>query len=380
MHARFMRLTLAPLLLSVLLVPTYAAAQDSEISFPPVERGTWEGLVIFSGFVSSDNVAADGSFTTMVTDVIDDTTILMDFVVADNGQVTSGQMTVDLTYFVEIVGTEEALGRLHPYRVVHDHHQTGTLKITGDADRLVAAGTLTHTTNTNTQATGSVDEVSGTVTREVEWVFHAVEATCWRVNAELVEASGISLMGTALIPRATVGEGSELYNELLVQLWAWPADLENPEGIKKAVEELNARADEIRLREFPQAEHLLELVEAWSDLQAELAQLDECQSARVDSQPQSEKSWMVGVLQEALNKALDNEDVYDASEIIDLWVAGAHESALDGDLVVKFLDAFHAKLNEAIANNDIGTITDILAFASAYGYPNLTSKAKDALP
>ena len=155
MFARLMRLALAPLLLGVLLVPTYAAAQDSEISFPPVERGTWEGMVIFSGFVSSDNVAADGSFSTMVTDVIGDTKIFMDFVVADNGQVTSGQMTVDLTYFVEIVGTEEALGELHPYRVVHDHHQTGTLRITGDADRLVAAGTLTHTTNTNSRGSGT---------------------------------------------------------------------------------------------------------------------------------------------------------------------------------------------------------------------------------
>ena len=50
-----------------------------------------------SGFFSSDSVRSDGSFNTTVTDMIDDTEITVDFVVDDNGQVTSGKMAIDLT-------------------------------------------------------------------------------------------------------------------------------------------------------------------------------------------------------------------------------------------------------------------------------------------
>ncbi len=378
MSERLKRVALAPLLLSVLLVPTSAGAQADGLEFPPV-AGQWEGVVNFAGFLSSDSSYDDGSFTVSLTDVIGDTTIFFDLDVDDDGQVTSGNMSVDLTWFVEIVGAQEALGVLHPTRVVHDHHQTGTLQITGNANRLVAAGTLTHTTNTNAEGS-RVEEVSGTETRQVEWVFRAIESTCARVTAELVAASGISLIGTVLIARDTVGDNQEIHNRLGLQLWAYPASVEHPEEIKEALDEISVRTDELRAREIPEASDLLRLVDAWNDLNAKLAALNECQTTLVGWQPQSEESWLVDVLQEALEKAMHNEDFYEASELIDLWTAGLQEGALNGELVVRFLDSFNAKLSEAIAKNDTATITDILAFASAYGYSNLSSKAKAALP
>ncbi len=379
MRARLIRLAQAILLLGLLVVPSYAAAQDNEISFPPTGgSGEWEGLVNFAGFVSSDIVTEDGSFTTSVTDIIGDTAILVDFTVDEDGQVTSGQMRVDLTWFVESVGA--AAPSFEPYHVVHDQRQTGVLSVSGDADRLVAAGSLTHTTNTNTARSGTVDAVSGTKTQQVEWVFHAIDANCVRVTAELVEAWGISIMNTVLVPRVTVGDGQEIHNQLGVQLWVYPADIEDPEAFRKALDEAVLLASELDMRDTPEAEHLEAVVDAWTDLRIEMAKLDECQTQMIGSNPEAEESWLVEVLQRALHKGLDNADLYDASELIDLWFVGAHEGAIDGDLTIRFLDAFDDKLDEAISMNDIGTITDILAWASLYGYANMTQKAQGALP
>ena len=380
MRTRLMRLALAPMLLGLLLVPTFAGARDGEIAFPPVGSGAWQGLVFFSGYVSSDSVRDDGSFNTNVTDVID-SEIIVDLVVGDNGKVTSGTMMVDLKWVDNGVGIAPAT--FEPYHVVHDQHQTGTLTITGDANRLVATGTLTHTANTTSESgteTVTVEEVSGTETRDVEWVFSASEAACVRVTAQLVEATGSSLMATALIPRATVGDGREIYNGLTTHLLAWPAEVEDPEAIKEALEEIALAVEGIRLRDFPEASHLMELVTAWGDLNAKLAALDECQAAVQGWVPQSTKSWLVDILQEGLNKALDNQATYDAAELINLWVAGLSQAVMDPDLIIRFLDTFSAKLNEAIADGDTVAIYDILSFAAAYGYPGLHSKAKAALP
>lgn len=378
MPTRLLRLGLAALLL-VLLLPAQVGAQNDPLDFPPVSSGEWEGLVNFSGYVSSDSVLEDGSFSVSITDVIGDTSIFFDLTVDDDGNVTTGKMIVDLTYFNEIVGATYVEGTSHPFRVVHDHHQTGTLSISGNADRLVAAGTLTHTTNTNADG-DKVEEVSGTESQEVEWVFQAIESTCARVTADLVEATGISLIGTALIPRDTVSEGEEIYNRLELELWAWPADVDDPEEIKEALENVTDRADEISRRDLPAAEHLVELVDTWTDLNAKLAALDVCQTALVGFVPESAKSWLVDIIQDALNKALNAFDDYETNELIDLWYVGAHEEALTPELVIDFLDTFDDKLDEAIADDDIGTITDILVWASAYGFPNLTAKAKAALP
>jgi hypothetical protein len=200
-----------------------------------------------------------------------------------------------------------------------------------------------------------------------------------RVTAELVAASGTSLIRTALTQRDTVDDSRESHNRLDLQLWAWPASVEDPEEIKEALEEISARTDELRAREIPEASHLIRLLEALHDLDGKLAALNECQTARVGWLPQSGISWMVDVLQEALGKAMDNDDFYEAYELIDLWTVGVSQGAVNGELVLRFVASFNAKLDEAIANNDTATITDILAFASAYGHPPLYSKAKAAL-
>jgi hypothetical protein len=88
----------------------------------------------------------------------------------------------------------------------------------------------------------------------------------------------------------------------------------------------------------------------------------------------------VDIIQDALQKALSEADSYGTRELIDLWYVGLHEQAISPELRIGFIDAFHDKLNEAIANNDIGSITDILAVASANGFPNMAAKAKAALP
>jgi hypothetical protein len=363
-------------LLATVVAPTHSGAVDAVSGFPPVGNDTWEGLVFFSGSLSSDSEAADGSFSTSITDVINDTAISVDFVVGSDGRVTSGTMDVDLTWFKETVGTTPV--NLDPFRVVHDHHQTGRLQITGSAERLVVSGTLTHTSNTMADG-DTVEEVSGTESRDVEWVFSAVENTCAKVTAELVEASGISLINSALIPRVNVSDSQEIHSDLVLGMLVWPASVDDPDAVNAAIEKVVDLANLIHDRDFPSAANLLELVDAWNDLNTMLARLEVCQTPLGDWGPVSTRSWLVGVLQRAVDKALENQETYDAQELIDLWDAAMHEQALDGDLVVRLLDAFHDKLDEAIADGDTATITDILAFAAAYGYPNLHAKAKAAL-
>ena len=366
---------IVPLLVVVQVLPVGVSAQTGEISFPPVGTGAWEGLVLFSGYVSSDQVRDDSSFDTSVRNVIDSTTISMDFVVDARGQ-ASGQLGVDLSWSQEGVGTSPTT--LDPYHVTSDQHQTGVLTLKGNANRLVASGTLTHATNTSTERDALIEEVSDTETEAVEWVFQAFESTCVRVTGRLIEASGISLMASALLPRATVEEGDAIYNELVSQFWAWPAEVEDPERIRQAIEEITEAADNVRLREIPEAIHLLELVAASRALNAELAALDACKAAIVGWVPESAQSWLVTILQGALHKALDNQSSYEASELVDLWDAGLHEGALDSEIIIQFIDAFHAKLDKAIELGDYAAIVDIFAFASRYPFPDLYAEAKAA--
>ena len=376
MSALLMRLTLVALLIAGLLVPAQVGAQDGQIAFPPVEDGAWEGTVFFSGYTSSDGDRSDGSFFTNVTDVIDDTEITVDFVVGDDGQVTNGKMTVDLTWFSDGVGTMPTT--LNPYHVMSDHHETGTLAITGNANRLVAAGTLTHETNVATETSASVEGVSGVETQTVEWVYQGVEATCARFTAALVGATGTSWMQAARLPEVVESGRTTSHNVISTHLLAWPANFEFPQKVWDVMQEVDNLADGIRLREYPETGDILRVVQAWSDLNAELARLDECQTEFVGSVAESDKSWLVGILQEALNKALDNPGFYEASEFNTLWDLGLQEGALSESLMGRFLDVFDTKLDEAIADGDPDTMYDILAFAAAYGFPDLYSRAKAA--
>ncbi len=374
MPVRLLRTALAAVLVVGLTVPADADEAPAP-SFPPVADGKWEGLLEVSGWIASDGENDDGSFTTSETDIIDDTVISFDLQVDDSGEVTAGTMRVDLTWFVEIVGTAPVT--FDPYRVVHDQHQTGTLALSGNAGRLVASGTLTHETNTMADGT-EVPEVSGTEEQAVEWVFAATEANCARVSGGLIAADGISVMRSVLVPRDVYSSSGETHNTLVARFIAWPASVEDPEAITRYLNEVKQAATELRDRDLPEPADLLALLRPWQDLAAELASLDQCQTELVGWQPEFKQPWLVKELQDAMTKALDDADLYTTSELIYLWDIGVEASALDSALIIRFLDALHAKLNEAIANDDTGDILEILAFASQYGYPNLHDKAQQA--
>ena len=355
------------------LIPS-AAAQDDGIEFPPMTSGVpWEGYLDFSGFISIDYAAPDGSFTTTVTDVIDSTVITLGFTIGDGGQ-AEGTMTVDLTWFSEAAG---AASNGDPFHVVHDHHQTGTLRLSGTAARLVANGTLVH--ETNTFASGSrVEEVSGSEERDVEWVFEATEAQCARVTAGLVEASGRSLVGSALVPRDVRNDDTTYHNELVAQILAWPRTA-NPEAVEAAVERVRTRYDELRAPDHPAAAQLWALIYAWSELSAELAALSECQAVNMDWQPEFSGSWLDEIIRDILATALEDPDHYEASDLIDMWDAMMHEGVRDTDLILAIVDELHAKVDAAIAASDRETIIDIYHFAAANGRPLLYEKASAAL-
>jgi hypothetical protein len=377
MPGRSLRWATAALLVGLLTVPVHAGAGGGSISFPPVGAGSWEGALFFSGDFSSDTVRDDGSFDATLRDVIDSTTITLVFTVDGAGMVTNGEMRVDLTWFQEGAGTSPTT--FAPYHVVHDHHQTGILALSGTADRLVAGGELLW--ETNTVAGGDVvEEVSGSETVSVEWIFKASEATCAHVSGGLIEARGNSFIRTALFPRGiSSGDGATYYNGLVAEFIVWPTDVGDPGKVEEALEALQEVAGALLSRQFPEMEHVIEVVDAWGALNAELARLESCQAALVGWVPESSGSWLVGIVQLALSQALESQDHYDVSDLVGLWVAGFQVEAMDGELVVGFLDAFRAKLTEAITLGDVATIQDILAFAAQYGYPNLYADAKAAL-
>lgn len=376
MPGRSLRRVAATVVLG-LLVPVSVGAYGGGISFPPV-AGSWEGAVFFSGNFSTDSVRDDGSFNVTLRDVIDSTVITVELTIDGSGEVTSGEMKVDLTWFVESVGTHPTT--FDPYRVVHDQHQTGTLAVSGTADRLVAAGDLLFETNTNTDD-GLVEEVSGSETVSVEWIFGAYEVTCAKLGGKLIQASGDSLMGTVLAPSGG-GEGTTFHNGLVAELLLWPTGLEDPDKLQEAMEALEALqqvAGFLLSREFPEAEHVAEVVDAWETLNAKLAGLTSCQSEVVGWVPESGGSWLVGVVQLTLAQALESQDHYDVADLVGLWVAGLQVGAMTGELVVGFLDVFDLKLDEAISDGDVATIQDVLAFAAQYGFSGLYETAKAAL-
>jgi hypothetical protein len=372
MPGRSLLRALALVLAALLAVPLSVGALAGGIAFPPVV-GSWEGAVFFSGSYSSDRVFGDGGFNVRLIDVIDSTVITVGFTLDGSGQVTSGEMRIDLTWFDENVGADSTGD---PYRVVHDQHQTGTLALSGTADRLVAAGDLLLESNTNADGV-LVEEVSGSKIVTVEWVFQAYEASCAKVGGRLIEASGNSLMSSVMVPSG--GEDGAIHNALVAELLVWPASTESPEDVEEALEALQEEAGALLSREFPEAEHVAAVVKAWEALNAELASLESCQAELAGWVPESAGSWLVGIVQLALAQALESQDHYDVPDLVGLWVAGFQVSAMTGELVVGFLDAFHAKLDEAITLGDVATIQDVLVFAAQYGYPNLYEKAKAAL-
>ena len=375
MSARASRLALAVGVLAMLVAPRSAGADDHEISFPPVPDGAWSGLLNYFGYFTNDYDGGDGSFNTQVTDIIDDTQIVVDLTVDDQGEVT-GTMTVDLTWFMDNVGV--APTSFDPYHVVHDQHQTGTLALSGTASHLVATGTLRHETNTMADG-GAVEEVSGVKDAPQQWEFRITEANCVLVTGVLTAVDGISIMATTLVPRQVVSGGSSIYNQLVAGLALWPKDQTAADELLEDVMALEQAADELANADMPSAQSMLDLVAQWTALRIKMAGYDECQIAKSGWDPESERSWLVDALQAAVTKVLASADQYSARELLDVWDAAVFEDALTPELQFGFIDPLNARLDEAIAANDIDTIIDIHVWASTYGFSVTRDKAQAAL-
>ena len=87
----------------------------------------------------------------------------------------------------------------------------------------------------------------------------------------------------------------------------------------------------------------------------------------------------IDLVRQGINKALQSPEDYKASDLIDFWVVGLSQGALD-DFRVDFLDAFFDKLDEAIANGDTDAMYDILSWTIAYNISlRLAEEARAAL-
>jgi hypothetical protein len=330
------------------VLPLGVAAQDGEISFPP-DSGSWEGYVIFTGHVSHDTKRDDGSYDVTVMDVIGDTDITLEFVVGDDGQITSGTMAVELNWHTESAGTSP--DTFDTYLIKSFDTQTGTLKIKGNADRLVAKGKLTHTLDID------IEGVGGTRKREVEWTFHITDIDCAEASGDILWSSGVSLMNSAWQPKEKKDGGTTSHNALNVKLVARPDPLLSD---NEAVAELAWVEQRIRTTDYPDAQDLLDLVKAWNDLGDEYDKGELCMAPGMLG---LEMSWLTSVIQEALGKALDNADYYKADELSRLWEVGLEQAALDEALAGRFLDVFDHKLDQVIAIDDADEISDIRCLA-----------------
>jgi hypothetical protein len=349
--------------------PGLTAAQEGDVSFPSTESGQWQGLLDLSGSFSIDSESEDGSFTVTDSDVIGSTTISLELEVDPEGRVT-GTMPVKLHWFDEAAG---AAADGDPFHLLHDHRQHGELTLTGTAARLVARGTLTEATDTWDETPAGfehIEEVSGSEERDVEWVFALERDGCERLTGRLTEMSGSSLLPAVL----DNGSGSVYHNGLTAELLLWPTSDVTPTALRAALDEVIGLADLLRESEIPEASLLRELVAAWTDLQAEVRTLGDCQTP-VAWDPAFARGWLVAILGDALDTARETVDVYDAAELMDLWRVGKEQQALDGSVIVDFMDALYGLAVEAVGSEDLETATNILDFLSGEGYPELAKNA-----
>lgn len=346
------------------------AGQAAPIAFPP---GLWEGSILFSGSYHTEGVRGDGS-SYVSERTVTASGINFQLLVDTRGRVSEGTMEVDIAWGDENSGSNPGTGT--PYRITNEHRQTGTLTMTGTAGRLSGAGTLSWDSQTYDSDGDLIEEVSGVESVGVEWVFSASEANCASVTGKLVEASGFSLVASALAPRAIFEEDMESSNELVALLWAWPT-VDDPQVLADAVAEIADLADEA-LAGIPTVEELLALVEEVEALRLEFARLTRCQTVLPGFPPQATDTWLAGVLRTALVKALDLGE-YTAQELIALLNIGVRGQALDGALYQRFGNALGQALDNAVEAGDVATIADIATAAGRYGYTDVYADAVAAL-
>jgi hypothetical protein len=356
------------------LSPATGAAQE-EVALPFTTAGAWEGEFVFDGHYAFDaEPDEDGAFSVGVTEVQGNTAIFVDLVVAEDGTI-SGVMPVDLRWIKESAGAGPTGD---PFHIVHDRVQEGELALSGDASSILATGELKETFRTLSEGK-TIEEVSGNATRNVEWEFSALVLECTRAVAPLMSASGDSLVRSAMLPPELESRGTTFYNNLVAYLVIWPTQEASEELKSAAVDDVEQLADALQEQPTPSAGELVELIDAWHTMQAEIAALNECVTDGVFHTSQLDQQWLALMLQSALGRALDGADDYGAHQLIALWDVGKAEAVLYSELRSEFYDTLDAKLDAAIADGDAETIADIAAYAADNGYADMQAKA-DAAP
>lgn len=356
---------------TVLAAPLSAGGQD-EIAFTP---GPWEGSVLFGGSIQSSSPnAASQRFPTF-------STITIDLVVDEKGNVTGGSMVVDISWLQDGVGTTPGTG--DPYHITSDHEQTGTLAMSGTVERLVATGTLSWKREIFDTDGNSVYDGPRVSPEDQVWVFEASQSDCGLLTGSLVEASGIGLMFSVKLP-AEFSDGDETTtNELVAVSRIWSKS-DAAADIATDVAILNDVVNEAIANEEVTLQDLKILVFAFEDLAERLAVLELCEAEALGLAPGTGEDFLAELLRNLLFKALENSSELEVQELIALLNIGARGGALSGpeeavELFEAFEEALTQKLAEAVDEGYYGDVEDIAVAAGSHGFTDLYADATKAL-
>jgi hypothetical protein len=360
---------------SMLAVPISAGGQVDEITVTP---GPWEGSVMFAGSTRQD--ASNDSTVRFATS----STITIDMVVDEKGNVTSGSMQVDISWVHDSVGTPPGGGDL--YHVTSDQQQTGTLALSGTVQLLVATGTLnwvyeTFDTDGNSVFDGPVARAEDQV-----WIFEALQSDCGLLTGSVVDVRGIGLMRSVILPEYYVDDGATTTNELLAVSRIWSkSEAFEAEEIATNVAIINELANSIIASEVVTAQDLVFLVLNIENLQKQMASLEACELEALGfPTPEAGEDFLAELLRNLLFKALANAGELDTKELLTLLNIGARAGALTGpeeavELFEGFEQALTEKLAEAVDGGYYGDVEDIAVAAGSHGFTDLYADATKAL-
>ena len=367
--------TALAVLTAVLVMPLSAGGQVDEITVTP---GQWEGSVFFAGSTRED--ASNDSTVRFATS----STITIDMVVDEKGNVTSGFMQVDISWMHDSVGTPPGGGDL--YHITSDQQQTGTLALSGTVQLLVATGTLNWVYETFDTDGNSVFEGPVARAEDQVWVFEALQSDCGLLTGSVVDVRGTGLMRSVILPRQYVDDGAENTNELVAVSRIWSkSQSSEAEEIATSVAIINEVANEAIASEDVDGQDLVFLVLAVEILQKQLASLEACQLEAVGfPTPEAGEDFLAELLRNLLFKALANSGELDTTELLTLLNIGARAGALTGpeeavELFEGFEQALTEKLAEAVDGEYYGDVEDIAVAAGSHGFTDLYADATGAL-
>jgi hypothetical protein len=358
-------------LVGLLSTSVPSAAQPSGLVLPP---GHWNGYVYFGGEYTTEGGGLQG---TSYKDVrtVKSSVIFFDLVVDRQGQVTEGTMTVEIEWSSVNTGTSPATNA--PYRVTGKHRDTGSLDLEGNAEALIATGTVT--TNSSVYAGGDfLEEVSGPSNHEVGWVFQASEVNCGMVGGILINA-----WGTGMMVNAHHGSSEPV---AVFQLLSAESE-EDRHALLVEIASLNEFAASVLADPSPAIADLVALVVIAEAVRAFAARLEQCQVVPEGFVGSEGEGWLATLLRKILFKALERPEEWEAKDIIQMLnigvrggaVATSSGSQAAEELYEEFGDALEFALGRAVASDDTAAITDIAAAAAQYGFTDLYDAATAAL-